>query len=68
MNGGVISEKMISELKRLASQELPLDDPHCIIMDVCGGNYDDAYQVGEDEGRREIARDILDDLGIGWKE
>ena len=31
-----------------------------------GGNYDDAYSEGTDDGRTELAREILEEMGIGY--
>lgn len=34
--------------------------------DQCGGNYDDCYSRGRDDGAVFLAREILDQLGIDY--
>ena len=34
--------------------------------DFSGGNFDDAYQGGQDDGETHLAREILSALGISW--
>lgn len=61
-------EELKSKLEKLASEKTLYDrceedgedfNP----CDASGGNFDDAYQMGVDDGRIDMARDVL-----GWLE
>ena len=63
-----LSDEMIEHLKTLARREGLMDqeefDPH----GYSGGNYDDAYYAGYDDGETQIARTILAALHVSWNE
>ena len=52
-------ESLESYIRRMASSECLADDPNFIIGDSCGGNSDDAYNIGIDDGYAMLAREIL---------
>ncbi len=66
----MLSEKTLENLKALAKRKTWVDnvgenevfDP----QDWSGGNFDDAYAGGERAGATDLAREILDELGIAY--
>lgn len=50
-------EALKAELKKLANRESPSDDD--TIYEIFGGNIDDAYSGGLDDGESSLARHIL---------
>lgn len=68
MDPAVLPESLISKLKKYAAMKLISDtEAYWDVMDMCGGNMDDAYSGGVDHGYTHLAREILDELGISWK-
>jgi hypothetical protein len=65
-----MNEMFIARLKDLARGECYYDDPDedKIVDDYAGGNIDDAFDVGERAGEVVLARDVLDAMGIDWRE
>ena len=63
-----MNEELLFYLRKLArtEPELPVDSDDTI-FDICGGNYDDAYYSGFNDGEIFLARKILDKLGIGYE-
>jgi hypothetical protein len=61
-----ISEKFMAKLIKLSIEETIVDDmcknPDVIIDDYAGGNIDDAYYRGADDGEINMAREILSEL------
>lgn len=55
-------EELIKELKKLAERECWGDEEDFNPDDFSGGNYDDAYQGGYDDGQSKLASRILDIL------
>lgn len=53
-------DKIIERIREKAKEEISHngDDPMCSIYDLCGGNYDDAYYVGRDDGAIYFAREL----------
>ena len=43
----------------MANSECMIDSDDFNIQDHCGGNYDDAYSIGQDDGYALLAREIL---------
>lgn len=41
-------------------------DDDFAIDDYAGGNIDDAYYGGVEDGNTKIAREVLSELGISW--
>ena len=58
----------IERLKKAARRET-WDDDESEDFNPCdrsGGNFDDAYFGGQEDGETHLARDILTNLGISW--
>lgn len=52
---------MIKEyLQKLASEKLSSEDEEFNPQDYCGGNFDDAWSMGQDEGFVLCARALLE--------
>ena len=63
-----MNEEMIKRLKALAAEETLFEgDGGSNPYDASGGNYDDAYSLGVDDGEISLAREILMILKIPWK-
>lgn len=60
----------ISKLIDLAQKETLGDclarGEDIVVYDLCGGNVDDAYYAGEADGETDLAREVLNNLGITW--
>lgn len=54
-----LSAKWIEALKKYADRETWTDDGDFDPCGSSGGNYDDAYYGGYEDGRTELAREIL---------
>jgi hypothetical protein len=61
-----MNEELIARLKKLAENTVWLDDEDLCVDDYAGGNIDDAFQGGQNSGQTELAREVLDVLGIEW--
>lgn len=62
-----LSQDYIDQLKALAKRSAGwVDDEEFMVDDYAGGNIDDAYQLGEQHGATQLAREILDTLGVDW--
>ena len=59
-----MTPEMIEKLKKLAATEAACDDEDFNPYDVSGGNFDDAYYAGSNDGEILLARSILEDLGV----
>ncbi len=47
-------------LEKIASQKAVQDEEDFNPQDYCGGNYDDAFALGEDDGEIFLARALLE--------
>lgn len=54
-----MSEEIIAMLEELASRKSWCDHDSFVVDDWAGGNVDDAYSGGWDDGEAELARTIL---------
>lgn len=65
-----MNEKLISILKTLAQKRSDYDylsdDDYFDPQDMSGGNFDDCYNMGIEEGNIQLAREILDELDIDY--
>lgn len=65
-----MNEKIIKKLKTLAEKcsfyDHLSDDEWFDPQDVSGGNFDDCFSVGINEGHTQLAREILDALDINY--
>jgi len=60
-----ISEEFVAKLKKLAGRECWCDDMNFSAFDYCGGNFDDAYYGGADDGESLLSKEVLKELGEG---
>lgn len=63
----VLSPELIEMLKIQARQSMLYDDSGPDLYGSCGGNYDDAYNIGQSNGETSLARMILTSLNISWE-
>ncbi len=63
-----MNEELIAKLKAEAKKEVSREDAGFNAWDYSGGNFDDAWDSGAADGRIELAREILESLGIKWSE
>ena len=56
---------LISDLRDEAENPVHHDDEEFNAYDMSGVNYDDAYQLGVESGRSELARELLKTLEEG---
>ena len=64
-----ISPDFIETLKKLAKGshwEENNESEFFDVQDFCGGNFDDAYEGGRNTGEVELARRVLQELGITY--
>ena len=52
-------KELIEKLEKFAKRECWGDDEDFCAMDYCGGNFDDAYSGGVDDGETYLARVVL---------
>lgn len=55
-------EQLKKKLQKLAVKDTLFDDEESTIMDACGGNFDDAYELGCKDGEIAFARELLYEL------
>jgi hypothetical protein len=65
-----MNQELINKLKKLAEKRSDYDhlsdDDYLNPQDISGGNFDDCYNMGIDEGQTQLAREILDSLNINY--
>ena len=59
-----MEQDLIDSLINIAKKPAWSDNPDFTIYDYSGGNYDDAYYGGYDDGEISLAREILTKLDI----
>ena len=59
-------DELIAKLKFVASKHCLGDKPddELNMIDICGGNFDDAYAIGTEDGARLYARELLHFFGV----
>ncbi len=63
----VITDELLKRLKEVAARECWSDDPEWEgANDYAGGNIDDAYSGGCEDGEAHFAREVLKVLGETW--
>ena len=64
----MLSDEAIAQLKALARRGTWTEDEEDDFnpYDMSGGNFDDCYEGGRQDGETETARMVLAELGIGW--
>lgn len=68
MEARILSGVIIEHLIKLAKRETWADQEDFDPQDFSGGNFDDAYYNGSADGESQLARDILNQLNIDYKE
>jgi hypothetical protein len=61
-----MDELFIERMKKLARRECWNADPQMDAYSFSGGNFDDAYNGGYEDGACDMAREVLKKLGIKW--
>lgn len=61
-----LTDKELEALKKAACRATWTDDQDTIIDDYAGGNIDDAYQGGVDDGETIAAQYLLTAIGVKW--
>ena len=61
-----MSPEQVASLRKLAEKKAWDDDPEGI-GDYLSSNQDDAYYGGVGDGKIQMARELLDELGIEYK-
>jgi hypothetical protein len=51
--------ELVEMLKKLTEKPARCDSEDFMVMDDCGGNVDDAYQMGYDDGQIRLAETVL---------
>ncbi len=46
-------------IRNMSKSKCMSDDPEFNINDCCGGNYDEAYSIGVDDGYALLARELI---------
>jgi hypothetical protein len=62
-----LDDRLIGFLKKEAERLIIADTVDFNPQDASGGNYDDAYAMGVEDGRIAMAREILIDLGVPYR-
>jgi len=55
-------EKIKEKLVNLAKKQTHMSNPDFCSYDACGGNFDDAFEMGMNDGEIYLARRLLKDL------
>ena len=53
-------QNLIQKIKEVADKNVRSDDPDFAVYDYCGGNMDDAYSAGCEDGEVIFARQLLE--------
>ena len=54
---------LIEKLRKLAARKLPSEKEDFTVDDYAGGNVDDAFGMGVEDGEVRLAREVLTVLG-----
>jgi hypothetical protein len=54
-----ISNSMVENLRKMAARDCADEDEKFNPMDYSGGNFDDAYAMGQQDGETYLARLVL---------
>ncbi len=57
-----MNEKLIEKLKTLAAKKAACEHEDFSIYDYSGGNFDDAYRIGCQDGEIGLAQEILNEF------
>lgn len=65
-----MNEQVIEKLKEIAESDSVFDsiheDGYFCVNDYAGGNMDDAFSLGLEEGEIELARKLLDMMNVEY--
>lgn len=61
-----MEQEFVNMLILTAKRKIAADDEDFCAYDYSGGNSDDAYYLGYEDGQIAMARDILDSMGIEY--
>lgn len=62
-----MTNELLEKLKKAAKRQCWCDDPEWEgANDYAGGNIDDAYSGGREDGESLLARKVLEGLGETW--
>lgn len=62
----IITEEFKKRLLKLAKKKARCDKEDFMVDDYAGGNIDDAYSIGADDGEILMAREICDEIGLEY--
>jgi hypothetical protein len=62
-----LTPEFIEKLKTVAASKCWADVENLAVDDYAGGNIDDAYDGGERAGYVQLAREVLENIGIDWE-
>lgn len=54
-----LPDELVARLRKLAAQDMDWENEEFEVHSYCGGNIDDAYQRGEEQGEISMAREIV---------
>lgn len=54
-----LPDEFVARLRKLAAKDMDFEDEDFEVYSYCGGNVDDAYQRGEEQGEISMAREIV---------
>lgn len=57
-----LPDEFVARLRKLAAQDMDWENEEFEVHSYCGGNIDDAYQRGEEQGEISMAREIVEHL------
>lgn len=61
-----ISQEFLVKLLKQAERRMWTESEGFNPCDFSGGNYDDAYYGGTDDGETSLAREVLEQLGLKY--
>lgn len=62
-----LTNELIQSLIKTAKLCTSASEEDFNVYDSSGGNFDDAYQIGIDDGEIYLARHILDAVGVAYE-
>jgi hypothetical protein len=63
----MLNEEQIKKLIDIASKKMASEQEEFDAMDYSGGNFDDAYYMGTEDGEISMAREVLDMIGVEYE-
>ena len=53
-----LPDEFVAKIRKMAKKDMDWEDDDFEVHSYCGGNVDDAYQRGEEQGELSMAREI----------